>query len=449
VSAEAEVAKIVERNSRTRLVAANVARAEPDNARAQAAVADAFALSGEHKLALQYFLRAAALAPDNAPILVSLGDAQQNLGDFGAAKASFRRAIALDPDNPEPYYLLTRIEKQTLANNWIPALERIFTLPDPDGLRTLRAGHALAKSFEDFGDLEASFAWLGKAKAARGRLRPYDLQAERKVAEAAMMLAAGAANGNSSEEPIFVVGLPRTGTSLVDRIISSHPSVLSAGELNNLSQLMKAMAQTPGDLSLDVMTLRAAGKLALARLGKAYVDSTRPVTGERPRFIDKAPINYLLAGLIHRTLPNARIVCLMRDPMDACLSLYRQMFPTDKPYYDFVYRLDHTARAYALFRRVAAHWRETLPANRYIEVSYEAVVDDLEGQARRLIDFCGLAWDDRCLSFHENESAIATPSAAQVRQPIYRSSVGRWRAYGPLMDKARETLAREGIGVAD
>ena len=449
MSAEAEVAKIVERNKRARMLAAQGATADPANPGIQAAAANAYALSGAHDLALERFQRAAALAPADARIMVSLGDAEQNLGRFEAAAHAFRRAIALDPDNPEPYYLLTRIEKQTLANNWIPALERVFALPDATGLRTLAAGHALAKTYEDLGDLERSFAWLGKAKAIRGRSRRYDLQDEIKVAEAAMALAAGASVGAQSEEPIFIVGLPRTGTSLVDRIVSSHPSVESAGELSNLPQLIKAMTQTPGNRSLDVPTLRAADKIDLSRLGDAYVASTRPVTGATPRFIDKAPINYLLAGVIQRALPNARIICLMRDPMDACLSLYKQMFATEHPYYDFVYRLENVAHAYALFRRVAEHWRAVLPADRFLLVNYEDVVDDLDSQARRIIAFCGLPWDDRCLTFHENASAIATPSAAQVRQPIYRSALGRWRAYGPLLTPARETLAREGISVAD
>ena len=449
MSAEAEVAKIVERNARARALAAQGASADPSNPATQAAVANAYALAGAHDLALAHYQRAAALAPAHSPIAVSLGNAKQNLGDLAGAARCFRSAIAMDRDNPEPYYFLTRIEKQTLSNNSIPALERIFALPDPDGLRTLKAGHALAKTYEDFGDLETSFAWLARAKALRGRARRYDRQASEEVAETAMALVVGARNGDACEEPIFIVGLPRTGTSLVDRIVSSHPAVVSAGELSNLPQLIKAMTQTPGNLSFDVPTLRAADKIDLARLGRAYVASTRPITGGTARFIDKAPINYLLAGLVHRTLPNARVVCLMRDPMDACLSLYRQMFATEHPYYDFVYRLENVAHAYALFRRVADHWRQTLPADRYLEVSYEGVVDDLDAQARQLIAFCGLPWDDRCLSFHENTSAIATPSAAQVRQPIYRSAVGRWRSYGALMAPARETLAQEGISVPD
>src|SRR6185312_16201866 len=179
----------------------------------------------------------------------------------------------------------------------------------------------------------------------------------------------------------------------------------------------------------------------------AYIESTRPITGERPRFIDKLPLNYLLAGLIHRALPNARIICLAREPMDACLSLYRQMMPTNNWYYDYIYRLEDTAKSYALHRKVVSHWRETLPADRFMEIRYEDIVGDLKGQARKLIDFCRLDWNDRCLAFHENRAAMTTPSGAQVRQPIYASSIGRWKKYGALLDPLRAALADEGIVV--
>ena len=161
----------------------------------------------------------------------------------------------------------------------------------------------------------------------------------------------------------------------------------------------------------------------------------------------QTPLNYLLAGLILRALPNARIVCLVRDPMDACLSLYRQMFLTDKPYYNFNYDLANTARAYALHMRLLAHWREVLPSDRYLEVRYEDVVADLEREARQMVAFCGLDWDARCLSFHENPTAIATPSAIQVRQPLYASSVGRWKTYGALLDSARAVLEGAGLEI--
>jgi tetratricopeptide (TPR) repeat protein len=443
----AEVSQIIERNARARLVAARAAGADPTNPAVQAAAAQAFAHAGAYEQSVAHWKRASMLAPANGAMAVGLGKALEMTGDFAGAKAAFRRAIALEPNNAEAYYALTHIERQTPLNNHLDALKRVFSLPSSDGVSSLQAGHALARTCEDFGQLEDSFEWLRKAKAIRGRLNPYAAARERAAAEAAMAAASGEASGFLSEEPIFVVGMPRTGTSLVDRILSMHPCVTSAGELSNFTQLLKAMVDTGDSLPLDAASLAAIASADLGALGRAYVDSTRPITGQTPRFVDKTPINYLLAGIILRALPNARIVCLVRDPMDACLSLYRQMFLTDKPYYNFNYDLANTAAAYALHNRVLAHWRKVLPSERYLEVRYEDVVADLENQARRMVAFCGLDWDLRCLSFHENPTAIATPSASQVRQPLYASSVGRWRKYGALLDAAKKVLVEEGLEI--
>lgn len=444
----AEVSQIVERNKRARLVAAQASASDPTNPAIQAAAAQAFAHAGAYDQAVVHWKRASALAPANADIVIALGKALEATGDVAGAKNAFRRAIALSPNNADAYYSLVHIERQSPLNHHIEALKRIFALPSPDGVTAMQAGHALARTYEDFGQLSESFLWLGRAKAIRGRLNPYAAQRERAAAEAAMAAAAGQANGDPSEEPIFVVGLPRTGTSLVDRILSMHPAVTSAGELNNLTQLVKAAVDTGDSLPLDAASIDAVARVDMAALGRAYIESTRPVTGQTARFVDKMPINYLLAGIISRALPNARIVSLVRDPMDACLSLYRQMFLTDKPYYNYSYDLANTARAYALQARVLTHWRAVLPPDRYLEVRYEDIVADLDAQARRLIAFCGLDWDARCLSFHENRSAIATPSASQVRQPLYKSSIGRWKKYGALMDPVRNVLVREGISVS-
>ncbi len=444
----AEVAKLVTRFARAREAAARSAAAEPDNVNVQAVSAQTLTLAGAFDLALKCWQRAAALAPNNAEVLTGLAAGQQNLGDISGAIASIRRAIAVAPDNAYAYYALTAIERQTIANNHIAALERVFAIPDSDGMNALHAGHALAKTYEDLGDLPKSFEWLKKAKIIRRRTHAYDLERNRRAAKAAMALVDGAVNGFPSEEPIFIVGMPRTGTSLVDRIVSSHPAVISADEITNFSELMKAMAQTGQAFTFEATTLSAAKSIDVTALGQAYVESTRPITGSTPRFVDKLPLNYLLAGLIHRALPNARIICLVREPMDACLSLYRQMMPVNNWYYDYIYKLEDTAKAYALHRKVVSHWRETLSDDRFMEIRYEEIVGDLEGQARKLINFCGLDWDDRCLAFHENRAAITTPSGAQVRQPIYASSIGRWKKYGALLDPLKQALEREGIAVA-
>jgi hypothetical protein len=290
-------------------------------------------------------------------------------------------------------------------------------------------------------------AWLERAKAAK-RAEVGDVMP---AFEAIFAGAAASAKpragetGHDSAEPIFVVGMPRTGTTLVDRILSSHPDVISAGELGNFSSLAHALARAPES---DAAALFAAAQgLDVARLGAAYVQSTRPITGTTPRFVDKLPVNFLFAGLIHRALPNARIICLRRDPMDACLSNYRQLFGADAAPYFYTLGLEDTARYYALFDRLAATWREKLPPDRYAEVGYEALVAHLEHEVRRLLAFCGVGWDARCLSFQENAAPVATASSVQVRSPIYSSSVGRWRRWGEAVAPLRAALQAHGIAV--
>ncbi len=232
------------------------------------------------------------------------------------------------------------------------------------------------------------------------------------------------------ERPLFIVGLPRTGTTLVDRILSSHPDVKSAGELSDFALLVKRAAGTPGAKVLDAATLDAASTLDLAPIGVSYETNARRVVGDAPRFVDKMPLNFFYAALILKSLPGARIVRLKRDPMDAAISNYRQLFATGFSYYDYVFDLADTGRYVVAFERLMGKWRQALPKERYIEVAYEDLVADLEGQARRLLQFCDLPWDDRVLRFHENDAPVATASSVQVRSPIHGRSVGRSKRYG-------------------
>jgi hypothetical protein len=194
------------------------------------------------------------------------------------------------------------------------------------------------------------------------------------------------------------------------------------------------------DRVLDAETLARAGALDMAALGAAYIEATRPRTGQTARFVDKMPRNFLFAGLILAALPNARVICLRRGAMDSCLSNYRQNFNAESAYYRYTYDLQDAARYYVLFDRLIADWRAMLPPERFIEVRYESVVADLEGQARRMLDFCDLPWDPRCLAFHENAAPVATASSVQVRSPIYATSIGRWKRYGAALDPMRRVL---------
>ena len=208
--------------------------------------------------------------------------------------------------------------------------------------------------------------------------------------------------------------------------------------------MLKRASGTPSNHVLDAETLEAGGRCDLAALGSAYVESTRPRTGHTPRFIDKMPLNFFYAPLIHSALPHAKIICLRRNPLDTCLSNYRQLFATNFSYYNYAYDLLETGRYYAAFDALTAHWRAGLPQN-YLEVRYEDVVDHTEQEARRLVEFCELPWDARCLAFQDNTAPVATASSVQVRQPIYRTSVERWRHYERELAPLRALLVDAGV----
>lgn len=409
----------------------------------------AFTRLGHHARALPFYERAAGLEPGNPSFLYNLAAARQFAGDFDGAEAGYAAALALDPGLHRAWSSRVQLARQTAERNFAPALEAQFEAAtgDPDPDRALHLGHALAKTYEDLGDYPRALDWLLKAKAAKRAAVAHDPEADAALfrAAAASIDAPAPGPGFATEEPIFIVGLPRSGTTLVDRILSSHPDVISAGELSHFGLVVKRAAGTPSNLVLDEATLAEAAGLDPAAIGRAYLDSTRPLTGATPRFIDKMPLNVLYAGLIHRALPGARIICLRRDPMDVCLSNFRQLFATGFAYYNYAYDLEHVGRYYAGFDALAAHWRDVLPPDRFTEVAYEQVVADQEGETRRLLAFCGLDWDPRCLDFHENAAPVATASSVQVRQPLYATSVGRWRRYGGGLKPLRDVLEAAGL----
>ena len=408
-----------------------------------------YSRAGLHDRAIGFFERAFAREPRNAGFAYNLAASRQFSGDFDGAEAAYAAALDLDPSLHRAWSSRVQLRRQTAESNFVEALSRQFEAAGGDAERRLHLGHALAKTYEDLGDPQTALSWLLKAKSAKRRDVGYDPAADAELFEAAAATfrAGDESQGDPSERPIFVVGLPRTGTTLVDRILSSHPQVRSAGELTNFALILKRMTKTPGAYVLDAPVLEGALGLDLRRAGASYLESVRPVVGGEGRFVDKMPLNVIYAGLIHRALPNARIVCLRRHPMDACLANFRQLFATGFSYYDYAYDLADTARYYAGFDRLVAHWRAALPADRFTEVAYEDLVADQEGETRRLLDFCGLDFDPRCLAFHENGAPVATASSVQVRRPIYASSVGRWRRYGEGLAPLRQALEAAGIAV--
>lgn len=409
--------------------------------------------AGAHSDAIVPFKKAVATDSSKSSYHYNLGAALQFDGDFAAAEAAYRAALALQPQMHRAWSALAQVRKQPFDEQETAQLERMLGNPQKPAENhpqlsadaELQLCHALAKQREDQQRYAESFALLDRGKSAKREDIRYDIAQDLALFDAAErgaeQLPQNAA-GYGSEEPIFIVGMPRTGTTLVERILSSHPQVYAAGELSHFSLALKRASGSSGAHVLDPQTLRSAGQANLAEVGANYIESTRPRTGQTPRFIDKMPLNFFYAAIIRNALPQAKIICLRRHPLDTVLSNYRQLFATGFSYYNYAYDLLDTARYWQAFDRLIGRWRTQL-GDGFIEVHYEAVVEDIEAQARRLLAHCDLPWDPACLDFHRNTAAVATASSVQVRQPLYRSALQRWRLYREQLLPAIELLGLE------
>lgn len=391
--------------------------------------------------AREAFQHAVRLAPQKPEYLLNLGAALAVLGDIQGAIQAYESCIERDPDFTPAYLSLVNLRPATPDRNFVAKLEQLHSKMKDDGPEAAQIGYAVARSLEELGEYERALGAYARAKRSIKAEAKFSIERESATfAAAAATAVRGASGGHTSAAPIFVVGMPRSGTTLVERIVSAHPDVASAGELQIFPSLVQQTLSAPGFSSA---VFEAAAKADLAALGRAYESAARArLVSNEPKFVDKLPLNFICAGLINRALPNARIVCLRRDPMDTIIGNYRQFLGGA---YDYSYDLEDTARYFILFDKLVAHWRETLPSDRFTEVIYEDLVANAEQETRRIIAFCDLPWNDACLAPHENATPIATLSSAQVREPINSKSIGRWRRYGQGLDPARQILMKAGL----
>lgn len=402
--------------------------------------------AGLHLKAQAAFAAAVARAPESAASRFNLGSTLAFSGAADAAEAEFEACLQRDPGFWRAWLFLVQVRRQTRERN---ALERLRTaLAGAESAEARFYLHlALAKVLEDLGEYPQAFEHLVAGKSLGGAGRGYGTVRDEAVFDTLMRAVPGPlpATQDAPQAPIFVIGMPRSGTTLVERILSSHPQVRSAGELRNFMVALDRAAGGVPDFIFNPAFAEAAGGIDWQALGHEYLSTTRHLRGDTPHFIDKLPHNFLFAGFIARALPGARIVCLRRDPVDTCLSNFRQVFALDSPYFDYSFDLLDTGRYYLLFDRLMAHWRTMLPG-RILEVQYEDLVDDQRAQTQRMLEFCGLPWDEACLHFERNAAPVATASVMQVRAPINRSSIGRWRRYEAQLSGLLELLAEHGIG---
>jgi tetratricopeptide (TPR) repeat protein len=362
---------------------------------------------------------------------VALADASADRGQFAQAEALFTRAIAIQPDSPEAWAGLARLRKMTVGDAaWLAQAQRIAAKGLPPR-HEISLRHAIGKYFDDVQDFDQAFVnfrraneltSLRRAKHDRARLTRTVDDIMRSWDRKRVRPRTGA---NESERPVFIVGMLRSGTSLVEQILASHPAVFGAGELTYWSAAWAAHAASPGNAEMSDRSLRT--------LADDYIRSLGELSDGALRVVDKMPTNFPFLGLIHAALPNARIIHMRRHPLDTCLSIYMQPFETAVSYAN---DLGDLAHYYTEYLRLMDHWRSTLPAHVILDVSYEGLVSDQEAWTRRMLEFIGLPWDSRCLDFHRTERTVLTASKWQVRQKLNGSSVGRWRHYekflGPL-----------------
>jgi tetratricopeptide (TPR) repeat protein len=381
--------------------------------------------------------RALALRPDAADTLALLGSLAIDHGRFTEAEELLRKALAIDPELPEALTSLMAVRKMSAADApWRDAAERALARGLPVA-HAINLHHALGKYYDDVDDRDAAFEHhkLGNELARRSRLRYDRAEMSERVMRTITAfnreaLAALRSGGLASDRPVFVVGMPRSGTSLTEQILASHPEVHGAGEL--LYWIFAADAERSA-----TSEQRAA---RISELGRAYLEGLATQAPAASRVVDKLPVNFRNIGLIHAALPGARFIHLERNPLDTCLSIYFQGFSAAHPYATDFGDLAHYFHEY---RRLMAHWRAVLPPQTLLEVQYEDLVDDPEGWSRRMLAHIGLPWDPRCLEFHRTDRPVLTASNWQVRQPISRSSVGRWRRYERFIGPLREALGDE------
>jgi Flp pilus assembly protein TadD len=401
-----------------------------------------------HDLAARAFGQAIGLSPRYAPYRFNLATALIANGDMDEAETQLEASIAIDPRYWKAHLTLAQLRKQTPAANHIARLEPLLAANNHDTMARTYLNMALAKEYEDLANFPKAFEHFTHGKDAGGQERGYSIKEDEVLFEALRRIRPqpSPSRGHATREPIFIIGMPRSGTTLLERILSSHPNVYSAGELQSFALAYKYAVNSPTGQVIDVQTVDLWERTDWSLLGQTYLDSTRPATGHTPHFIDKLPHNFLYAGLIAQALPNAKIICLRRDPVDTCLSNFRQLFSARAPYYGYSFNLLDTGRYYVLFDRLMAHWREAFPG-RVLEIEYETLVDSQETVTRELLAFCQLPWNDSCLQFENNPAPVNTASAVQVRSPVYRTSLKRWKKYEPQLGELLDLLRREGIAV--
>jgi tetratricopeptide (TPR) repeat protein len=405
------------------------------------ALAHIFHGLGLHAQALELMERARAAGHDAPEANYFHALQLQFTGRLAEAEAEMEAGLRRDRFPGRLPLSLARIRTQTAGANHVAVLRERLATVEPGSEAQAAMEFALYKELEDLGDLDGAWAALQRANAVMAKRLPYDAEAETRLFDAIIArfdasLLAGPAADLAGPTPIFVVGLPRSGTTLLERLLGSHPAIASAGELRDLPLQLRWVADRHGREILDRQLLDDIATLDFGLLGRRYLEQSSWRAHGKPCYVDKLPTNFMLVGLIHRALPHAKVVHITRDPMDVCFSNYRALFGDGHAYSYDLAALAHHHRQY---RRLMRHWEHVAPGF-VIDVSYADLVRDTEATCRRLLAACGLPFEPAMLDHGGNAASVATLSSAQVRQPIHTRGLGGWERYRDRLEPLRAAL---------
>ena len=416
------------------------------------AVASMYIQANDPGRAKPLLYRALELAPNDPTLLYRAALSHFYLNETAQADALLARVLEVAPGNGFAWHVRSQLATQTQDANHISELRAALARPRARDIDTMLVSFSLAKELEDVGDFAQSFETLLQGNRIKRGTLTYDVMNDVRAMQNVMKHYSAEAlqalrGGDETPGPIFIVGMPRTGTTLVERILGSHSEVTSVGEAVDFPVEMAVAARaTHARLKMtDPDLLRASLQMDFGAVGRSYLAAVRDLAGAQRYTIDKLPFNFRYAGLIHKALPKASIVHLTRDPMDTCYAVFKTLFINA---YHFSYQLEELAEYFVAYRRMMDHWHAVMPGV-MLEVRYEELVADPQAQCRRLLAHCGLPWEDQVLDFHRSKKASTTASAMQVRRPIYQSSVQKWRNYTRELQPVLRRLAEAGLVDAD
>ena len=417
-------------------------RRDPESPLFQSHLAIESMQTGDYARAFELFDAVLAKLPDDPATLTSRGHALKTTGQQDDAVASYRAAIAAKPDHGDAYYALANLKTYRFTEGEIAAMREQVRGPEIAFMDRVHLTFALGKAHEDRDEYEASFGFYEEGNALKRRQTRYDadrmseeLKAQEEVCTSDLFAAKQGA-GDRARDPIFILGLPRAGSTLLEQILASHSQIDGTLELPNVLALAHRLRGRKAGQSRYPQVLHDLTLEQLTGFGRDFLANTRIHRQGAPFFIDKMPNNFRHIGLIHLILPNATIIDARRDPMDCCFSGFKQLFAEGQ---DFTYGLTEIGRYYADYVALMDHWDRVLPG-KVLRVRHEDVLDDLEGQTRRMLDHIGLPFEEACLEFHRTARAVRTASSEQVRRPINRSGQGAWKPYEPWLGDLKTAL---------